>query len=174
METGEIAPTPAEEWRKCTFCPDYEVSSLGRVRSLDRMIKKKNGWTQKRVGQMLIPGTCNRKDKQYHFVVINGVARLLHRVVALAFLPNPANLRTVDHIDRNRLNNAVSNLKWASHSENNCNKSTKPKSGHSYIYWRERDKLWYVRSRQGGKYVINKAFKTIEDALAARKEALGI
>lgn len=51
---------------------------------------------------------------------INGKSkpRLVHRLVAETFLENPKNLRDVDHIDSNRLNNDVSNLRFASHSFN--------------------------------------------------------
>lgn len=42
----------------------------------------------------------------------------VHRLIALAFIPNPDNLPEVDHIDNNRLNNHVSNLQWISHSDN--------------------------------------------------------
>lgn len=43
---------------------------------------------------------------------------LLHRLVATAFVPNPNNLETVNHIDGNKQNNAASNLEWCSHLDN--------------------------------------------------------
>lgn len=50
----------------------------------------------------------------------NGVNKkmALHRALALAFIPNPENKRTVNHIDGNKLNNCLANLEWATDSEN--------------------------------------------------------
>lgn len=42
----------------------------------------------------------------------------LHRLLAIAFIPNPENKRTVNHIDGDKLNNSISNLEWATDSEN--------------------------------------------------------
>lgn len=49
---------------------------------------------------------------------VNGRVTLVHRLVAKAYIPNPDNLREVNHIDGDKLNNNVENLEWISHSEN--------------------------------------------------------
>jgi hypothetical protein len=47
----------------------------------------------------------------------------IHRLVAMTFIPNPENKREVDHIDRDKTNNKISNLRWCSPSENARNKT---------------------------------------------------
>jgi hypothetical protein len=55
-------------------------------------------------------------------VEINHTGYMVHRLVAETFIPNTENKPTVDHIDRDATNNHVSNLRWATHSEQNYNR----------------------------------------------------
>ena len=61
------------------------------------------------------------------------VNRYKHRLIAQQFIPNPDNLPEVDHIDRNRQNNTLSNLRWVSRSENCRNRTVKPSGKHQFI-----------------------------------------
>lgn len=63
---------------------------------------------------------------------INGLKVMrVHRLVALAFIPNPDNKPCIDHIDGNPFNNHVDNLRWVTHSENNNNPITKQRQSKS-------------------------------------------
>lgn len=108
-----------EQWLPVVgFEGEYEVSNLGRVRSLDRAVRHRYATAVKR-GQFL---KLRTDGKGYHFVGLN-LARVttqerVHRLVAQAFLPNPKNLPVVNHLDHCRTNNRVSNLEWSTQKDN--------------------------------------------------------
>ena len=59
----------------------------------------------------------------YYQVRLNGMTYYKHRLIAKQFIPNPNNYPCVDHINHQRIDNHVSNLRWCSISDNNKNKS---------------------------------------------------
>ena len=95
---------------------------------------------------------------------------LVHRLLALAYIPNPENKECIDHIDRNKLNNNLNNLRWVTRQENNQNLSLckRNKLGISNISYSKRDKLYYYQKMINYKSV-RKSFKTLEEA----KEFIG-
>lgn len=104
------------------------VTSTGRVFKRYVVTKKRNkpvGWSEFReVNPHLCSGYL-----QVNLGRIRNTA-LVHRLVAKAFIPNPLGLRDVDHIDGNKSNNRVENLRWVTHKENINNPNTRWK-GHS-------------------------------------------
>lgn len=114
-----------EEWRKVQGVePWYEVSSLGRVRSIDREIKDKTGNRTRRFKGQILKGVPVSDKGHLSICIYRNQKRkpvLIHRLVAEAFLPNPLNLDIVDHIDGDSTNNRLSNLRWATASHNNAN-----------------------------------------------------
>ena len=105
-----------EEWRDIAGYEGYQVSNLGRVRSLDRWIVDKNGLRKKRKGQIikLLP-----IPQGYYYVGLsNGKKARVNRLVAEAFIPNPDNLPCVNHKNENMKDNRVENLEWCSYSYN--------------------------------------------------------
>lgn len=96
----------------------YEVSKLGKVRSVDRTVECKDGSIRKYKGKELRPSM--NKDG-YAMVTLrkNGVAKncQVHRLVAGTFLPNPDNLPEVHHKNHDIKDNRVENLQWVSRAE---------------------------------------------------------
>ena len=122
-----------EEWKDIPGYEGlYQVSNLGRIKSLARKVKTKNGHYQGYNEKILKMGTNNSK---YYMVVLckNGKtnAKLVHRIVAEAFIPNPDNKPCVDHIDTNIYNNNVNNLRWCSQKENCLNPITRKNNSKS-------------------------------------------
>ena len=76
----------------------------------------------------------NKKGYKRVNLCINGkvTQMLVHRLIALTYIPNPENKPHIDHIDRNKLNNHISNLRWVTNLENMQNKEL-GKSGEMYI-----------------------------------------
>lgn len=112
---------PEEEWRAIPgYEGYYEVSSLGNVRSLDKEIKANlvNNEYVNRTGRIL----KQKEVKGYKTVSLcvdyEATTWRVHRLVAMAFIPNPDSKPQVNHIDGNPSNNCVNNLEWCTAKEN--------------------------------------------------------
>jgi hypothetical protein len=98
-----------EIWRIIPGYSKYEISSFGKVRHKEY----KNIREPYIHNQYLKVSLSNDDCKQ--------VPCRLHRLLALAFLPNPENYPVIDHINGNKLDNSLSNLRWCSYSTNSKN-----------------------------------------------------
>lgn len=140
-----------EEWRSIpSHEGQYEVSSLGRVRSLTRRIEYVDGRSYMREGQVL---TAVLSGKPYYYVVLGRRdRRYIHQLVLESFSgPRPPNA-VARHLDGDPLHNSSSNLAWGTQSENMHDRMkhgrdhykarTHCKNGHEYtvenIYWTKR------------------------------------
>lgn len=114
-----------EIWKETFFSKNYLVSNFGKVKSKDRIVvcnrkKYSDKISFSRKGTQIKP----EKTKNGYLVLrisINGIKKryLLHRVVAIAFLPNPNNFPCINHKDGNKENNNIKNLEWCTYSYNN-------------------------------------------------------
>lgn len=98
----------------------YQVSNLGRVRSLDFEWKAYNGKALckfKNKGKIL-KGNQTGVRRNYLAVNLHNHTIKIHRLVAKAFVPNPNNYPEVNHIDGNTFNNNADNLEWVTSSQN--------------------------------------------------------
>jgi hypothetical protein len=104
--------------------PNYQISENGEVynKITGRELKHKLG------------------NRGYYYVGLNSKNVRIHRILAQIFIPNLKNKDCVDHIDRDKLNNNLNNLRWVSHRENMINKDL-PSGGvrimnsRKYTYW---------------------------------------
>ena len=132
----------------------YQISNLGRIRSVTRKAKVKilNNDYRTIKGQLLSPAktkdgylkvSLSKEHKRYYFKV--------HRLVAQTFIPNPNNYPCVNHKDENKSNTGVDNLEWCT-IKYNCNygsrnskiyNKTSFKKGH--IPW-NKGKTWFKRN----------------------------
>lgn len=114
-----------ELWKNIPGIEGYQVSSLGRVRSIARVVNvsQGRGGNSKRIipGRILHGCPTYAYGRQHYVTVrLNGKTRNIHRLMAEAFLgPPPFGPKSeVNHKDGNRHNNVLSNIEWCSKSMN--------------------------------------------------------
>jgi hypothetical protein len=129
------------------FC-DYLIYKDGRVWSNTNNIFLKYGKT----GGYLYVGLRNGGIKP--------INKYIHRLIAEHYIPNPENKPEVDHIDRDKTNNRIENLRWVTRKENQENRGLHKTntSGHKYIYWDKSNKRWIFRIQ--GRNKKQRYFKT--------------
>lgn len=110
-----------EIWKDIEGFEGYQVSNIGRVRSLDRdiLIQTPQGtiYKSRKKGHILTPS----KDKDGYLQVglYHSKHGKIHRLVATAFIENPNGYKCVNHKDENKQNNRVDNLEWCTKTYNN-------------------------------------------------------
>jgi hypothetical protein len=97
----------------------YHVSNTGKIKSLDRITKHSDGKTIFYKGKELNQTTTTHGYKSVMFS--DGKIRkrsLVHRLIALSFIPNPENKPQINHISGIRSDNRIENLEWCTNKEN--------------------------------------------------------
>jgi hypothetical protein len=113
-----------EVWKEINNFDNYEVSTFGKVRN------KKTG--------RILKAANNGGYYSVNLSKIKSNYKQVHRLVALAFIENPENKSDVNHKDKNKLNNHLSNLEWNTSKENNIHKSlgVKQTTNQNLAIWR--------------------------------------
>jgi predicted DNA-binding WGR domain protein len=106
MRKSQSLGMESEFWEVSNVDKNYLVSNFGRVKSLrtNKILKQ----TTDRNGYLHVCLCTNNKRKNM----------MVHRLVALSYLPNPEDKPEVNHIDGNKENNRIDNLEWATSKEN--------------------------------------------------------
>lgn len=155
-----------EQWKDIKGCEGrYQISNKGRVKSLPRFVDNHTGellvkekilsQRHNKNGYMVIDLKYNDGTKKY---------KLVHRLVAQAFIPNNENKPQVNHIDGNKENNDSNNLEWCTNGENQIHAY---KNGLNYVTGRAGKKRKEVAKIDINTGEIICVYKSIADA--ARK-----
>jgi len=160
-----------EQWKDI---PDYEglyqVSDLGRVKSLERRVftLNKNCIYKPKIIKSFV---TNRGYFEVRLCTNNtSKAKKIHRLLAQCFIPNANDKPQVNHIDGNRLNNKISNLEWVNNRENSCHrvKNSNLTSKFVGVSYFKRDNKWRSSIQINGKSIRFGMFKTEEEAYQKR------
>lgn len=153
-----------EEWREITGACDYMISNKGRVKSLKR-------------GKERI--LSDRPDGSGYLQVIlcmNGVeiSHKVHKLVMNTFIPNSTPLETPfsDHIDRNRKNNSVENLRWVNRSTNMLNTYRHFRETYGIVKCNKNKDKFKVQLNVSRVMTYLGVFETLEEAKNARDNFL--
>ena len=154
-----------EVWKKITGFKNYEVSNLGRVKSLKGKQEK-----------ILKGGYTRTKYKCYNLISDSGKLyfKSVHRLVAIEFIENKNNYDFVNHIDKDKNNNCINNLEWCSSRENNTHMrlSIKRTSKYTGVYFDKSRRKWYATIKYNKKQKFLGRFEIEEDARDAYLNAL--
>jgi len=157
MNIADNIPNNVEHWLTIDGYDNYQVSNFGRVRNCttDRILKPGiNGH-----GYLHVILYKDGKKKTH----------VIHHLVAQEFLDKPDGKSCVDHIDKNKLNNIVENLRWVSSSENSRNRSMHKNNttGYKGVSFDKDQKKYRTRIYYEGKNLHLGYFDTAEDAARA-------
>ena len=147
-----------ENWKKVTGFEKYSVSDYGNIRN-------------DKTGRILKFGTSNNGYRRVTFSQNKKLStKNVHRLVAGAFIPNPDNKKCVDHINNDRKNNKLNNLRWATAEQNQHNRkidkdNTSGTKGVSFV---KKTNKWRARINIDGKEIYLGSFMKKEDAVNIR------
>lgn len=139
-----------EVWKKVKDYKYFEVSDFGRVREVltKKIIPQMdngNGYQKVTIPTNTIAKANNQNNINYYYDEygnrLKGRGEYVHRLVALAFIPNPDNKPQVDHINTDKADNRLENLRWVTNGENTLNPVSMAKRKATYSTQGYKDKM---------------------------------
>ena len=145
-----------EEWRSVPGYDRYEVSTFGRIRSIDFV----DSIGRKHTGKMLRQSTDGKGNYLYVTLTVSGMRRkeAVHRIVASAFIGNTEGYNEINHIDEDKKNNAVWNLEWCSRSYNNGYAGRRNGEGNPSAKLKEHEARYIKEHPEEGTTALSKKF----------------
>jgi hypothetical protein len=116
------------KWKYYSIFDEKQLTNNMWKEIMKNIFINKEGIVYNKITKNIIKGS----DLEYKNIMINKKNYRLHRLLALAFIPNPNNLSVVNHINGNKFDNRIENLEWVSHSDNSLH-SAKQKKKYEYI-----------------------------------------
>lgn len=164
-----------EKWLPIVgFDGTYEVSDFGRVRSTDRIVRNKSGTGTQLQGKII--SVCFNVHGYRRFSLSKDGKKKIYlasRLVALAFFGVPDAEMQVDHINRNRSDDRLENLRWITQTNNCWNRSVPicSTSGTTGVNWNIKKGKWVSRITCNGRRLNLGNFDSKDAAIAVRKAA---
>jgi len=150
-----------EMWRDIEgYEENYEISNTGKIKNKKNL--KILSQTLRKDGYYIVNLSKNKKQNCF----------LVHRLLGIAFIENPLNLPCIDHINNQRNDNRISNLRWATNQENQRNKVLQKNniSGAKGVSFHKKSNKWHVLIMINKKQIYLGLYDDLEEAKAARQK----
>lgn len=153
----------------------YQISNLGNVKRLNTNFIDASG-RQQNVPEKILKQSFDGVGYLQVNLSKNGISKhfAIHRLVAIHFIDNLYNLLYVNHKDKNKINNSITNLEWVSASENLSHAKDKQNTTSKYvgISFNKHRNTWRARITINGKLITIGTFKTEEEANISKTQYL--
>ena len=159
-DVSELSELGIEIWKDIkNFEGNYQISNFGNIKNVKTLRILKAGTDSH--GYKIVSLSRDGKIKYPR----------IHRLIALAFIPNPKNKTCIDHINNKKLDNRLNNLRWVTSQENNRNRSIGKRNTSTIkgVYFIQKSNKWRAHITINGKKIHLGYFQNIEDAKEARQ-----